>query len=400
MKKILSFIAGGVLLSTAVNAQIVPQGVTVYSQLPAQRAPKDTTFFVRFETGKFNLDSADLVTLDSIYKNVLLNEPTRYYSLSLIGHADSIGRDSFNLALSQKRAETVTKYFNSKDSVNGIRKTAWIEFNLPCVGKQYYPRQYAVKVTTDWKGEKEPIADNGTDSGRALNRRTAIRLFEEGQMDIARYSCQVPDRDMNFDGAKNTHVYVPAGSIMKIDSLPFQCNAKANVDISETYGMEDVVKSAPLIDAKGKTVLYLGKVDLATTPAQNLRDCKVNRPNSTTTFNVEVPVSQAMLDKDVKVYYFEYDTTGNKTLKRAQAQKSSKTNGELALEFSINPYNTGTIFLGKELDPKKVKKYTYRVKKDNGQPTSMANNKKYSFAKVKGSKMKYKKRLKKLFGTK
>src|SRR5262245_12077489 len=69
-----------------------------------------------------------------------------------IGHADSIGSDAYNQALSVRRAEAVKAYFISRG----------IEGN---------------RVYTEGKGEKQPVADNKTAEGRAKNRRTEIEVI-------------------------------------------------------------------------------------------------------------------------------------------------------------------------------------------------------------------------------
>src|SRR5687767_290154 len=69
-----------------------------------------------------------------------------------IGHADSIGSDAYNERLSVRRAESVKAYLVSK----GIQ------------GNRIY---------TEGRGEKQPVADNKTNSGRAKNRRTEIEVI-------------------------------------------------------------------------------------------------------------------------------------------------------------------------------------------------------------------------------
>ena len=59
-----------------------------------------------------------------------------------VGHADAIGADAYNQALSVRRAEAVKAYLVSK----GIEKN---------------------RVYTEGKGEKSPVADNKTAEGRA-----------------------------------------------------------------------------------------------------------------------------------------------------------------------------------------------------------------------------------------
>lgn len=65
------------------------------------------------------------------------------------GYTDNVGSDVINQEISLKRAESVVEYFYSK----GIAKT---------------------RFTLIGKGESEPVADNSTPEGRALNRRVVI----------------------------------------------------------------------------------------------------------------------------------------------------------------------------------------------------------------------------------
>ncbi|MBR7742642.1 OmpA family protein [Phycicoccus sp. BSK3Z-2] len=72
-------------------------------------------------------------------------------TITVTGHTDSNASDSYNLDLSQRRARAVGRA---------------LEQRLPD----------GITVRTEGKGEAEPIADNGTAEGRALNRRVTITL--------------------------------------------------------------------------------------------------------------------------------------------------------------------------------------------------------------------------------
>jgi OOP family OmpA-OmpF porin len=70
--------------------------------------------------------------------------------VEVAGHTDSVGTDSYNQGLSERRAQAVVNYLVAK-GINASRFKA---------------RGY---------GESEPVADNATDEGRAENRRVELR---------------------------------------------------------------------------------------------------------------------------------------------------------------------------------------------------------------------------------
>jgi outer membrane protein OmpA-like peptidoglycan-associated protein len=72
-------------------------------------------------------------------------------SVKVIGHTDSVGSDSYNQGLSERRASSVAEYLISQ----GLAPQ---------------------KVTSLGRGESEPVADNDSDEGRAHNRRVELHL--------------------------------------------------------------------------------------------------------------------------------------------------------------------------------------------------------------------------------
>ena len=71
--------------------------------------------------------------------------------VDVLGHTDSTGTAAANMTLSQKRAESVAKQLRAK----GVS---------------------ASRIATRGYGSTYPIGDNGTDPGRALNRRVEIKV--------------------------------------------------------------------------------------------------------------------------------------------------------------------------------------------------------------------------------
>lgn len=102
---------------------------------------------VVFDTNSANLRPESFEILDGAVETLL-----RYTDLKVevAGHTDSIGSDAYNLALSQRRAETVYNYLREKGVTNALRARGY--------------------------GERQPIADNATEEGRQKNRRVTLRI--------------------------------------------------------------------------------------------------------------------------------------------------------------------------------------------------------------------------------
>jgi outer membrane protein OmpA-like peptidoglycan-associated protein len=89
------------------------------------------------------------------FRDILVKYPET--NITVIGHTDSKGSDSYNQALSERRALAVTNYFKN-NSINAARLTG--------IGK----------------GELDPIATNETEEGSGLNRRVEFVITANAQM--------------------------------------------------------------------------------------------------------------------------------------------------------------------------------------------------------------------------
>lgn len=87
-------------------------------------------------------------TLDRIAST--LNQYPQTY-VDVVGHADAIGSDAFNLDLSQRRAQSVAGYLTSRGVIRE-------------------------RLIATGRGESQPRASNDTEAGRAENRRVEIIL--------------------------------------------------------------------------------------------------------------------------------------------------------------------------------------------------------------------------------
>ncbi len=105
---------------------------------------------INFDPGRASLRLEGKDVLDQIY-NLLIQAETS--KLELFGHTDNTGTKDGNYSLSRARAEAVKSYLIQK----GI------------------PAKRFQKI--EGLGQDEPVGENGTDAGKAKNRRVAINLL-------------------------------------------------------------------------------------------------------------------------------------------------------------------------------------------------------------------------------
>ncbi|HEU4961340.1 MAG TPA: OmpA family protein [Sphingomonas sp.] len=110
----------------------------------------------------FAYDSATVqpqfqATLDQVAQ--VLSQYNETY-IDVYGHTDSTGSEAYNQQLSERRADSVAAYLESR----GVQ---------------------SARIGTRGFGETQPIAPNDTDAGRAANRRVEIRIVPIPASDVS-----------------------------------------------------------------------------------------------------------------------------------------------------------------------------------------------------------------------
>ncbi|WP_280522687.1 OmpA family protein [Chromobacterium violaceum] len=106
-----------------------------------------------FDTNSYALKPSLKPVLDKLATTLQQNPVT---SVNIIGHTDNTGSDAINNPLSVNRAKATQSYIASRG----------VDIN---------------RIGIDGRGSREPVADNGTVSGRAMNRRVEIYVAEPAQ---------------------------------------------------------------------------------------------------------------------------------------------------------------------------------------------------------------------------
>ncbi len=117
--------------------------------IPLQPIEKGATIVLKnifFETGKYELQTESKSELDKLV-SLLTDNPN--LKIQIDGHTDNVGQEKDNLLLSNNRAKSVVGYLLSK-GINQLR------------------------LSYKGFGASKPVADNETEKGKALNRRTEL----------------------------------------------------------------------------------------------------------------------------------------------------------------------------------------------------------------------------------
>lgn len=116
--------------------------------------PDGTKAGVFFETNKYNISANSKLALDKL-QQIFAEYPET--NILIEGHTDNVGTDTYNMALSQRRASAVGDYLRSA----GVSSS---------------------RLIIKWYGESQPKVDNASDENRAQNRRVEFVITANEKM--------------------------------------------------------------------------------------------------------------------------------------------------------------------------------------------------------------------------
>jgi len=100
-----------------------------------------------------NSDEIEPSAHDTLARVAELIDAYKGHTVKIVGYTDAIGDPSYNQILSQRRARLVKQFFVDNFGIDGSR------------------------VSTEGRGESDPIASNDTPAGRQANRRVEVLIL-------------------------------------------------------------------------------------------------------------------------------------------------------------------------------------------------------------------------------
>jgi OOP family OmpA-OmpF porin len=145
---------GGTVSESATVTVAAPPPVAaapVVAPVVAPKPAEEVTLHVNFDTDKYTIRPVDRAELQKAVDFAKRNPDAKFH---VVGYTDSRGSDKHNQKLSENRAESVKKYL---------------------VGEEIAPE----KITSEGKGEADPVGDNKTKEGQFQNRRVVLKIVSK-----------------------------------------------------------------------------------------------------------------------------------------------------------------------------------------------------------------------------
>jgi outer membrane protein OmpA-like peptidoglycan-associated protein len=163
---------------------------------------------VYFDFGKHDLRPASDSTLDQVAQ-MFFDKNNRH--IIVTAHTDSIGSIENNIALSERRANSVMGFLSENGIPDSLMKSSVF-------------------------GESQPVTSNRTDDGRQLNRRATVEVFERQPMTTLKGQIKLPEEEqfmlaeviirgksfrdsLTTDSTGFFQTEVPTGAIIGVDVI-------------------------------------------------------------------------------------------------------------------------------------------------------------------------------------
>src|SRR5688572_32856508 len=157
--------AVGGTAGAVIGAQMDKQRGELASELENARVERyGEGLLVTFDSGLLYDYDSDVVKPTARANLTDLSNSLRRYpdtEVLIVGHTDADGSESYNMNLSQRRADAARNFLVSQ--------------GIP-----------ADRIRTQALGESEPVSDNSSEAGKALNRRVEVAIFAS-----EKYRCEL-----------------------------------------------------------------------------------------------------------------------------------------------------------------------------------------------------------------
>ena len=194
------------------------------------------------ETLHFDHDSYTLSQHDKEMLDGILRDCSGGCQISVTGHTDNAGSNSYNAALSRERAEATSKYL--------------VEHGVD-----------VKDLSSFYKGESAPVISNDDPSKMQQNRRVEVTWTYKGLDDISDLMAKLDNPVHRFEvsnkqqttitGANNTRITIPADAFKTKDG---ESPSNVIIELQEAYSLEQMVRGGLVTSTNGQMLSSNGMI--------------------------------------------------------------------------------------------------------------------------------------------
>jgi len=268
----------------------------------AQQTINETVFF---DYNKYDLTANAKNILDKCYDKI---KDSDFRQITIIGHTDADGSDSYNMTLSENRTKTVLNYFLSKS-----------------ISKD--------KIKIQFYGENKPIAKNDNDQDKQQNRRVEIIIEQINSDSKLQFDKQAQIFLISTD--KDTVLTCYEGTIIKIKANSFvsektgkAINDTVKFSVKEFYKISDILLSNLSTTSNGQLLETAGMVNITATA--NDEELKLKKEQS-----IEINFPTKQKENDMQLFSGAWENENHiNWIPQSTAQQSVFTIVEEMPKFS------------------------------------------------------------------
>ena len=346
-----------VLLLIVCNSVAAQSGLYIPGNKPAkniQRALKNPERFcllLSYNNNSTEFDTADLDLLDSAYRIAFSRTNPRYYTMTIEAYGPS------DESVSEARNEGVYRYFAMRSHSTFPVRYALNRIHCSCHGdttellRYEVPTEKYTYVTADLPDARRTL------NGNIDLDNTVLVTFVDNPDEClgAARGCAIPAEDSNVYGYYAS-LFIARGAIHLVEDTKDTCPNNVEIRIDDHLDYRSVVEQYKLVPHRKQIIAQAGYIVLNISGIDAPDSC--SEPLKDSIF-IRIPATKEQIDAKLK-FYAKVKTARGMEYKALPTRKlPSKT--QLVLQAPINIGQFDTIYLGKRLNEKELKKYFYRV---------------------------------------
>ena len=329
----------------------VPSARPVRNMQKALTNPEVFQLLVQYAEGESEYDDQDLDMLDSAYRIAFDVENPRLYTMTIesYGTADE--------AVARERADAIHRYFAMRSHATFPIRYARNPIHCSCLGDTTEVLRFEVPTHTEVYRCAELPSERLLLNKSVPLQNTVLVTFRDNPDECvgAARGCYVPSEDSTVYGYY-AWMMIGRGSVRTIANTKDTCHGNMTVSIDDHLNPAELLEHYHLIPHNRQLLAMAGYVVVKAAFPFDPATCVL--PQNDSIF-LRIPVTQEQLD--AKLRFFAKVRTAKGWEYKSLPTRRMPGKGQLALQAPVDISMLDTIYIGKRLQEKELKKYFYEV---------------------------------------